>query len=55
MAQWVKDRHCHCYGSGYSCGVASLSGPGTFLQNNNNNNNTVVGKVIRVEKNKAWP
>ena len=22
--------HCHCYGSGYSCGMCSIPGPGTF-------------------------
>ena len=29
VAPWVKYWCCHCCGSGYSCGVGSIPGPGT--------------------------
>ena len=29
MAQWVKDRYCHCSGLGCCCGIDSIPGPGT--------------------------
>ena len=26
----VAQQDCYCYGSGYSCGMGSIPGPGTF-------------------------